>query len=121
MSTAPEAQAVDAVETREVGVEASVKIADASLIGWGGADPILCTVHDIGESGIFVRACDVPELCVGRRYEVVVSAASDTDVVRRGLVESIGEGCYATVVRTELVEGGNMIGAGLRFDQPLVI
>ncbi len=37
------------------------------------------------------------------------------------LSKYVGPSCYATVVRTMAVQssGGSLIGAGLRFDQPL--
>ena len=90
---------------------------NAQLVGWGGCDPIPCVIENLAEGGMFVHANDVPELCVGRRYEVIVDTESKTN-----LVDLIGEGCYATVIRTQVVsnEGSTKIGAGLRFDQPLL-
>jgi len=88
----------------------------AHLVGWDGASPIPCTVCNVGETGAFVFASDAPELSVGRRYELVI----DTDLDAQGLGDLIGDGCYATVIRTEIIEG-EKIGAGLRFDRPLML
>ncbi len=88
----------------------------ARLVGWGNAGAVACTVHDINQGGLYVHVEGESELCVGDRYEVAVDDA-------RTLSGALSEGCYATVVRTELVAGGKekMLGAGLRFDQPIVL
>ncbi len=104
-----------AVQERREG-ERFGKKTGAHLVGWDGANPIPCTVRNVGEAGAFVCASDAPELCVGRRYELVIDASHDA----QGLGNVIGEGCYATVIRTEIIEG-EKIGAGLRFDQPLML
>ena len=88
----------------------------AHLVGWDGANPIPCTVCNVGETGAFVFASDAPELSVGRRYELVI----DMDLDAHRLGDLIGDGCYATVIRTEIIEG-EKIGAGLRFDRPLML
>ncbi|MCH7808487.1 MAG: PilZ domain-containing protein [Planctomycetes bacterium] len=90
--------------------------ASARLVGWGNAGAVACTVRDITEGGLYVHVrCD-SNLRVGDRYEVAVDDA-------QALYGALSEGCYATVVRTELLADGDgkMLGAGLRFDRPIVL
>ncbi|MGB0717257.1 MAG: hypothetical protein ACPGXK_15370, partial [Phycisphaerae bacterium] len=97
------------------------KIADARLIGWGAVDPIQCTVQEVGEGGIQVMASTPGSLTVGSRVEIVIEPSGDA----HGLGDLLGEGCYATVIRTERanIPGTEDAGmsAGLRFDQPLML
>ena len=82
----------------------------ATVIGVGAADAFRCTTDDISESGLYVQLPLSSGLRVGQRCEVV-------------LPNDAGEGLYATVVRTEPIAQGPspLVGAGLRFDQPLFL
>jgi len=80
----------------------------AKVIGVGAAEVFRCTTEDISENGLYVQVPLASGLRVGQRYEVVLS-------------DDANEGHYATVVRTEPIAKGPtpIVGAGLRFDQPL--
>ncbi len=82
----------------------------AKVIGVGAAEVFRCTTEDISEDGLYVQVPLASGLCVGQRCEVVLS-------------DDVGEGHYATVVRTEPIGKGPapIVGAGLRFDQPLFL
>ncbi|MGD2110007.1 MAG: PilZ domain-containing protein [Phycisphaerae bacterium] len=78
-----------------------------------------CHADDISEGGLFVRVPTESGLTVGQRCELTFEQnESEPDAPPLG-----GDTCYATVVRTKLLhgEGKSMIGAGLRFDQPLYL
>lgn len=111
----------DTFQAMQKSVQAVGKIADAMLLGWGGTDAIRCTVREVGESGIQVVASEPHALTVGSRFEIQVEREDDP----HGLADLLGDCCYATVIRTERVQGeGNGepgISAGLRFDQPLMV
>ena len=89
------------------------------LNGFGLVGTLSCTAIDFGAGGMYVRAPASSGLAVGQRYEVV---PSKQDAEGGELAKFVGEGCYATVVRTERAVGAEapQVGAGLRFDQPLV-
>lgn len=93
--------------------------ASARLIGSGESEPIPCRISDVAEGGMFVHVQEPCHLNLGGRYEIVV----DDDASGGDLARAIGEGCYATVVRTTHVAEASvpMAGAGLRFDQPLML
>jgi len=80
----------------------------AKVIGVGAAEVFRCTTNDINENGLYVEVPLSAGFRVGQRCEVV-------------LTDDAGEGLYATVIRTEPIAKGPtpLIGAGLRFDQPL--
>ena len=82
----------------------------ATVIGIGATDVFRCTTDDISESGLYVQLPVSSGLRVGQRCEVV-------------LPDDSAEGLYATVVRTEPIAKGPspLVGAGLRFDQPLFL
>ena len=103
------------LDERRNGPRISHKAA-GQLVGWGNAGAVPCTVRDITQGGLYVHVRGESNLRVGDRYEVAVDDA-------RTLSGSLSEGCYATVVRTELLPDGDghMLGAGLRFDQPIVL
>ena len=91
----------------------------ARLAGLRGRAEVRCPAENISENGMYVRVPMGCGLAVGERYEVALaeeSSPSQSDNL-------IGEGCYATVVRTERLEreSGDLVGAGLRFDQPLFL
>lgn len=92
----------------------------ATLLRSDDAEPIRCTIHDIGENGLFLHAPASSGLSVGHRYEVVLDTADEASL---DLADAFSCGCYATVVRTTGVEDATeqSIGAGLRFDQPLIL
>jgi len=82
----------------------------AQVIGVGAAGAFRCSTDDISENGLYVQLPLSTGLRVGQRCEVVL-----TDDAR--------EGHFATVVRTEPISKGPtpLVGAGLRFDQPLFL
>jgi len=84
------------------------KRVNAKVIGVGAAEVFRCTTNDFNENGLYVEVPLSAGFRVGQRCEVV-------------LTDGAGEGLYATVVRTEPIAQGPtpLIGAGLRFDQPL--
>ncbi len=75
------------------------------------------TAEDLSACGVYLRVPADYGLTVGQRCEV--NFASETG--SQGASFPVGETCYATVVRTEHCRVGTdpMVGAGLRFDQPL--
>lgn len=93
--------------------------ATGRLMGWDGADAVPCKICNVAEGGVFVRVADAADLCVGGRYELLV----DDNPTSADLAGVVGTGCYATVVRTSCVarDGDASFGAGLRFDQPLML
>ncbi len=82
----------------------------AKVIGVGAAEVFRCSTNDISENGLYIQLPLSSGLRVGQRCEVVL--ADDAD-----------QGLYATVVRTEPIALGStpLVGAGLRFDQPLYL
>lgn len=86
------------------------KRVNAKVIGVGAAEVFRCATDDISENGLYVRLPLSSGLRVGQRCEVV-------------LTDDAGEGLYATVVRTEPIpqDPTPLVGAGLRFDQPLFL
>jgi hypothetical protein len=76
-----------------------------------------CHVEDISEGGLFVFVPLSYGLNVGQRCEVQFSSTHPSKSC------PTDETCYATVVRTEVIESdsGKRLGAGLRFDQPLFL
>ena len=90
-----------------------------TLTGLGSTDSFACTTDDISEGGVYVRLPADVGLAVGKRVEVQFG----NDVQSAKPASFSGESCFATVVRTQLhtQEPKPMIGAGLRFDQPLFL
>lgn len=76
-----------------------------------------CDIEDISEGGLFVYVPLSYGLNVGQRCEVMINPAKSE------VSCSLTEICYATVVRTEVIdcETGKRLGAGLRFDHPLFL
>ncbi len=91
----------------------------AQLVRIGATRTVQATATDIGAGGLFVRVPGVSEVVVGQRYEVVLS---DEGAEALELSRFMGEGCFATVVRTERLAADRQfaVGAGLRFDHPLM-
>ena len=78
-----------------------------------------CHAEDLSEGGLYVHMPTDSALTVGQRCELTFEKdAGAPDLPNLG-----GETCYATVVRTKLLKDGvkSMIGAGLRFDQPIYL
>jgi len=86
------------------------KRVSAKVIGVGATEVFRCTTNDINENGLYVEVPLSAGFRVGQRCEMV-------------LTDDAGEGHYATVVRTEPIPQGQtpLVGAGLRFDQPLFL
>jgi len=82
----------------------------AKVISVGAAEVFRCTANDINENGLYVEVPLSAGFRVGQRCEIV-------------LTDDSGEGHFATVVRTEPIPQGQtpLVGAGLRFDQPLFL
>lgn len=130
MSMSPDAKVARVLTTQSVTQTAVVEEerrlagrvavrASVQLLGMGGAECVPCTVSDISEWGLFVQVPRGAGLQVGQRYEVTVPAKS----VPPELAGLRAEGAYATVVRTGRVAAelpNALIGAGMRFDQPLI-
>ncbi len=76
-----------------------------------------CDVEDISEGGLFVSVPFSYGMNVGQRCEIFFSSTHES------IDCPTNEVCYATVVRTEVIdsESGKRLGAGLRFDQPLFL
>ena len=91
----------------------------AQLIGLGCTRAVSCAIQNMAEGGVYVLAPAESGLGVGRRYEVVLN----DETVPAPLAGAMIGGCYATVVRTELLLDApeRLIGAGMRFDQPLML
>ncbi len=89
----------------------------ASLLSLDGEEVIRCRPDNMGEGGMHFTAPIGYGFAVGQRYELLVG---ETDGSERHVV---GEGHYATVVRTRFLMGepGDQVGVGLRFDQPVVL
>lgn len=85
----------------------------------GLAEAHRCSVGDISEGGLFLCVPLSFGLNVGQRCEVLFSTlvAADSSLC------PTDEPCYATIVRTEVIHEGSkkLLGAGLRFDQPLFL
>lgn len=88
-----------------------------SALGW--TERQTCMTDDLSEGGLFVRVPVACGLAVGQRCEVGFGDVADGV----GLSSVAGEIRYATVIRTHAVpqDTGDLIGAGLRFDQPLFL
>lgn len=91
----------------------------ARLIGFGQSDAVQCFAKDISEGGLFVHVPMNSGISVGQRYEIELAGGQEAP----DLTASVGEGRYATVVRTERIAQGpeHTVGAGLRFDRPLML
>jgi hypothetical protein len=93
----------------------------AHVVGFASAADrtLACPVADISEGGLFLCVPGDAKVTVGQRCEVVLkpqSAPGDSP-------DCAGEPVFATVVRTAPVSQGTakLIGAGLRFDQPIYL
>ena len=91
----------------------------AGLITLEGCEVLRCLADNISEGGMHLTAPVGYGFAVGQRYEVLVGRGEE-GAGHGGL---LGEGHYATIVRTEFLmnDQGDQVGVGLRFDQPLVL
>ena len=91
----------------------------ARLLSLGCTDAITCATENVSESGMYVRVPTESGLCVGMRYEVMLT----NEAAGAHACNLAGDGCYATVVRTERIahDAGELVGAALRFDHPLFL
>lgn len=89
----------------------------ARLVEWGGGEPIDCVIRNVASGGAFVTPCGEVDLSVGQRYEVFLEKGCPRD-----LAEAFADGCFATVIRTQVISDERVVlGAGVRFDQPLML
>jgi len=114
----PEVGAATMLEERRISSRVQEELS-AQLIGLGCTRAVSCAIQNVAEGGLYVLAPADSGLGVGRRYEVVL----DEETVPPPLAGAMIGGCYATVVRTELLLDApeRLIGAGMRFDQPLML
>lgn len=114
----PQPHSTTVVEERRCSPRAEEEVA-AQLVGLGCTRAVSCVIRNMAEGGLFVHTPADSGLGVGRRYEVVLGDKA----VPGPLAGAMVAGCYATVVRTELLLDSpeRRIGAGLRFDQPLML
>jgi hypothetical protein len=89
------------------------------LMSLDGVEVINGTADDLGEGGLHLTAPIGYGFAVGQRYEVLVG---DAGADEHG-PNMVGEGHYATVVRTRFLNDGtsDQVGIGLRFDHPVVL
>ncbi|MFH0981508.1 MAG: PilZ domain-containing protein [Planctomycetota bacterium] len=84
-----------------------------------GVEIPACPTDNVSEGGLRLTMPIGFGLAVGQRYEVLLCQRGP-DVESADLV---GEGHYGTVVRTEIMLGGegddDRVGIGLRFDTPI--
>jgi hypothetical protein len=85
----------------------------------GARAPISGKTENLGECGFFVLVAHQGTLTVGQRCEIeLINEDGETPLACIPM-----DGCYATVVRTEIITSseGRCLGAGLRFDHPLFL
>lgn len=91
----------------------------ARMTPLGASSSISGKTENLGECGFFVLVANQGTLTVGQRCEVeLIDEDGETP-----LSCMPADGCYATVIRTEIISSreGRCLGAGLRFDQPLFL
>jgi len=111
------AAAEPAVQERRSGVRQQSGLW-ASLVALDGREMIRCPADNVAEGGMHLTSPVGYGFAVGQRYEILLQREED-DGQQSNL---LGEGHYATVVRTRFLMGGaDRVGVGLRFDQPLVL
>ena len=89
------------------------------LLPCTGNGTVVCTTSDLCEGGLYVQFPTDSGVTVGQRYEVMLEDESEAP----DLAWCLTGGCYATIVRTEQRERDDaaVVGAGMRFDQPLML
>ena len=90
----------------------------ASLHALDGTEVLHCKPDDLGEGGLHITAPVGHGFAVGQRYKMYVGRGEHSS---QGNL--IGDGQYATVVRTEFLMGEqrDSVGVGLRFDHPIFL
>jgi hypothetical protein len=91
-----------------------------TLFGLDGSEVLRFTTDEVGEGGLRFQAPIGYGLAVGQRYQVVFP----DEVTERGWGNLVGDGHYATVLRTEMHANtgpDEHVTVGLRFDHPLVL
>ena len=91
----------------------------ARMTPLGASTPISGKTENLGECGFFVLVANQGTLTVGQRCEIeLIDEDGETPLSCMPT-----DGCYATVIRTEIITSreGRCLGAGLRFDQPLFL
>lgn len=113
------ASGVSAVAEERREAERKAVAVSVRLVGLGNTEAVSCSAADVSEGGMCLRAPVESGLQVGQRCELTVAAGEGT----AGLASALVGQHFATVVRTERVTVGTtpMIGAGVRFDQPLFL
>ena len=88
------------------------------LTAVGCATSLSCVSENISEGGCFTHLPAGAGLSVGQRCEVEFSPDATSSAAHLA-----GEVHYATVIRTNSIikKDGSVLGAGLRFDQPLFL
>lgn len=119
-AVAVRARILDSIEERRTAPRERTLVS-ATLRTMRGSQVIDCPADNISEGGMRITAPVGFGLAVGQRFEVNLRADE-----RAGRPDDlIGDGHYATVVRTEFVldqgQHDDRVGVGLRFDQPVVI
>jgi hypothetical protein len=81
--------------------------------------PLSCSTRDYCEGGMYVFVPNAAEIAVGRRVQVSAPVGTDPHPLRNCL----GDGCFATVLRTERLSKDDqpLLGVSLRFDQPVFL
>jgi hypothetical protein len=110
--------ATPVVEERRESTRIQDKLA-GQLVGLGCTRAVSCSIQNMAEGGIYVHVPADSGVGVGCRYELILDDEETPPMLAGAMVG----GCYATVVRTELLldRPERMLGAGLRFDQPLML
>ncbi|MEK6797933.1 MAG: PilZ domain-containing protein [Planctomycetota bacterium] len=92
---------------------------NVKLMSLCGSGTFVGTAVDLSEGGLFLRVPHASGINVGQRCELKLMNEDGLTPL-----ECLGDDtCYATVVRTSVLGEFDepMIGAGLRFDQPLFL
>ena len=119
LADAPDHAATDAaVGERREGVRRETGFW-AGLITLDVCEVLRCAADNISEGGLHLTAPVGYGFAVGQRYEILVGRGQDGGEQ----ASLLGEGHYATIVRTEFLinDQGDRVGVGLRFDQPVVL
>ena len=113
-------QALDLIEERRLWPRDTLPVS-ASLRTLTGVDMPPCSADNISDGGLRLTAPIGFGLAVGQRHEVLLRRAGPGGES----CDLVGEGHYATVVRTEIMLGGegedDRIGVSLRFDTPIIL
>lgn len=85
----------------------------------GSIEPCSCVADDLSEGGVYVRVPASQGICVGHRCEIVLTDEDGSN----SFAGFASASCFGTVVRTEIIRSDSekLIGAGVRFDQPLFL